>query len=75
MHAKDLELEVEERKRAENRFRMLLETSPTGIVISNGKGSIEDVNAEALRLFGYARKELVGQMIEILVPQASSTPT
>jgi PAS domain S-box-containing protein len=68
-HAKDLELEIEERKRAENRFRMLLETSPTGIVISDGAGRIEDVNAEALRLFGYNREELVGQMIETLVPK------
>ncbi len=68
-HAKDLELEIEERKRAEHRFRMLLETSPTGIVISDGAGRIEDVNAEALRLFGYEREELVGQMIEILVPR------
>jgi len=67
-HAKGLEHEIEERKRAELRFRMLLETSPTGIVISNGMGKIEDVNAEALRMFGYAREELVGQMIEILVP-------
>src|SRR6266446_2588076 len=48
---------------------MLLETSPIGIVISDGAGRIEDVNAEALRLFGYEREELVGQMIEILVPQ------
>ena len=68
-HAKYLELEVEERKRAEHRFRKLLETSPTGIVISDGAGRIEDVNAEALRLFGYEREELVGQMIEILVPR------
>jgi len=68
-HAKDLELQVEERKRAEHRFRMLLETSPTGIVISDRSGRIEDVNAEALRLFGYAREELVGQTIEILLPQ------
>ncbi len=68
-HAKDLELEIEERKRAEHRFRMLLETSPAGIVISDGAGRIEDVNAEALRLFGYEREELVGQMIEILVPR------
>ena len=68
-HAKNLELQMEERKRAENRFRMLLETSPTGIVISDRSGRIEDVNAEALRLFGYAREELVGQTIEILLPQ------
>jgi len=68
-HAKDLEHQIDERKRAEHRFRMLLETSPTGIVISNGVGRIEDVNAEALRMFGYAREELVGQMIEILVPR------
>ena len=68
-HAKDLELQVEQRKRAEHRFRMLLETSPIGIVISDGSGRIEDANAEALRLFGYEREELLGQMIEILVPR------
>jgi PAS domain S-box-containing protein len=68
-HAKDLEHQIEERKGAEHRFRMLLETSPTAILISNGTGRIEDVNAEALRMFGYAREELVGQMIEVLVPR------
>lgn len=68
-HTEDLEVEIEQRKRAENRFRMLLETSPTAIVISDGTGKIEDVNAESLRMFGYSREELIGQDIEILVPK------
>jgi hypothetical protein len=68
-HARTLEIEIVSRQRAESRFRMLLEASPIGIVIANCAGKIEDVNAEALRMFGYLREELIGQLIEILVPE------
>lgn len=67
-HSRKLEREMEERKRAEHRFRMLVETAPTGIVIADEKGRIADVNAQALHLFGYEREELVGQRIEMLLP-------
>lgn len=68
-HAAKLESEIEERRRAENRFRMLIETAPTGIVIADHEGRIADVNAQALRMFGYERAELAGQKIESLVPE------
>jgi PAS domain S-box-containing protein len=68
-HTKKLEIEIEERRRAENRFRMLIETAPTGIVIADQKGRIADVNAQALRMFGYGREELVGQPVECLLPE------
>jgi PAS domain S-box-containing protein len=67
--ARELEAEIEERKRAEHHFRMLVEAAPTGIVISNENGRITEVNAEALRMFGYSREELVGQAVETLLPQ------
>ena len=68
-HARDLELEIEARQRAERRFHTLLEASPVGIVITNGTGKIEEVNAEALRMFAYQREDLLGLPIEILVPE------
>ena len=64
-----LEEEVVERKRAEERFRMLVETAPTGIIISDAKGRIVDANAHSLSMFGYERGELVGQLMEVLLPE------
>lgn len=69
-HATKLEAEVAERQRAEARFRMLVESAPSGIIIVDGKGRIVDVNPHAIQLFGYDRKELVGQAVEMLVPSA-----
>ena len=69
--ARDLETEIEERKRAEARFSALVETAPIAIVIADGKGCIVEVNAQALRIFGYDRRELMGATIEMLLPEAA----
>lgn len=69
-HAARLEIEIAERKRAEERFRMLVETAPTGIIIADAKGRIVDANPHATRMFGYKRDELVGKAVEFLLPQA-----
>jgi two-component system, cell cycle sensor histidine kinase and response regulator CckA len=68
-HAEKLEAEVEERKKAENRFRMLIETAPMGIVIADKRGRISEVNAQALQMFGYGREELLRQSVETLLPE------
>jgi PAS domain S-box-containing protein len=59
------------RKQAEQRFRLVVETAPSGIVMVDLTGKIILVNSRTEKLFGYGRKELLGQSIEILVPEYS----
>ena len=53
---------------ADQRFVGLLEAAPDAMVCVTGDGTIALVNAQAERLFGYGRDELVGQPVELLVP-------
>src|SRR5258708_6765407 len=57
------------RKKAEERFRAVIEAAPDAMVIVNRDGRIVLVNAQTQKLFGYARQELLGQSVEMLVPQ------
>jgi PAS domain S-box-containing protein len=54
----------------EERFRLAIEASPTGMLIVDPAGNIVLVNAQVERLFGYTRGELVGSSLELLVPPA-----
>jgi len=58
-----------ERERAEDKFRLTVEASPNGIVLVNGEGRMVLVNAETEKPFGYAREELIGQAVEMFVPE------
>ncbi|HZI81770.1 MAG TPA: PAS domain S-box protein, partial [Vicinamibacterales bacterium] len=53
----------------ERLFRTVVESSPSGVVMVDRRGTIVLVNRETERLFGYTRDELIGQSIELLVPQ------
>src|ERR1051325_2601825 len=54
---------------AEARFRGLLEVAPDPIVIVAEHGIIQIVNRQTELAFGYSRDELIGQPVEVLVPE------
>jgi PAS domain S-box-containing protein len=69
-HEADQRARIEEALRASDvKFRGILESAPDAMVIADRRGRIVLVNAETEHLFGYGREELVGQLVDILVPE------
>lgn len=50
-------------------FASLLESAPDAVVIVDEHGRIRLVNSQTERMFGYARSELIGQEVELLMPE------
>jgi PAS domain S-box-containing protein len=62
-------VDITERKRSVEQFRMAIEAAPTGMLMMNREGVIVLVNVQVEKLFGYPREELLGQRVEMLVPE------
>ncbi|MBV8206283.1 MAG: sigma 54-interacting transcriptional regulator [Acidobacteria bacterium] len=56
-------------RRSEQQFRSLFDFSPDCIVVTDATGRITQANPQLQRLFGYSAEELVGQPVEVLVPE------
>jgi len=56
-------------KHSEGWFRALFEAAPSGQMVVDVAGRITLLNAEAEKMFGYGRGELIGKPVDILVPQ------
>ncbi|HEV8385640.1 MAG TPA: PAS domain S-box protein, partial [Candidatus Acidoferrales bacterium] len=61
--------DITARKQAERKFRGLLESAPDASVIVGADGKIALINSQTEALFGYQRKELLGQPVETLIPE------
>ena len=61
--------DITERKETEAKYRGLMEAAPDAMVVINQSGAIVLMNNQVENLFGFMREELVGQPIELLVPE------
>lgn len=59
---------IHARRELESRLLQVIETMPNGIIMVNDSGAIEIVNAQAEKIFGYERNELLGKPVEQLIP-------
>ena len=64
-----LRLDIAARSRSETKFRNLLEAAPDAVVIVDKDGRIALVNTQTETQFGYGRNELLGQPVEMLMPE------
>lgn len=53
----------------EARFRLFVDAAPNALVVVNDEGRIAFVSQQTERLFGYGRKELIGQPVGLLIPE------
>ncbi|MCF7818912.1 MAG: PAS domain S-box protein, partial [Kiritimatiellales bacterium] len=67
--------DITERKVAENALQArekqlatLMDSTPDGLVLADPTGHIAMANRQIEEMLGYAREELVGQMVEVLIP-------
>ena len=61
--------DITERKQAQERILSLLDSAPDAMVVVGADGRIVLVNTQTEKLFGYQRAELLGQPVEVLVPE------
>jgi PAS domain S-box-containing protein len=61
-------IDITARKAAEEHLRLVMEAAPNAMIAVDDDGHISLMNAQAERLFGYVRAELLGQSVERLVP-------
>ncbi|MGB0954784.1 MAG: PAS domain-containing protein [Panacagrimonas sp.] len=60
--------DITDRKRQEEKFRAVVEAAPTAMIMIDESGVIVLTNALVEKLFGYSREELLGKMVDVLVP-------
>ena len=60
---------IADRKNEEQKFQAILESAPDAMIVTDAQRKIVLMNSQVERLFGYKQDELIGEEIEILVPE------
>ncbi len=61
-------IDITESLKAGEQFRLVVESAPSAMVLANQKGEIVMINKQTEVLFGYTREELIGEKVELLLP-------
>jgi len=61
--------DITSRKQADEQFRLMVESAPSGMLMLDQTGVIRLINTQLEKQFGYSRQELLGQPVELLVPE------
>ncbi|MBP9163936.1 MAG: PAS domain S-box protein [Leptospiraceae bacterium] len=69
---KTLVIEMNERKQANKRFELVVESIPHSVLLVDANGFIQFANFQTENYFGYKIEELIGQKIEIIVPKENA---
>ena len=62
-------IDISERKKADERFRLVVESAPNAMILANRDGIITLINNQTEKLFGYRKNELIGNKLEMLIPK------
>ncbi len=62
-------LDITERRQAEERWRLAVEAAPVAMIMADPQGKMTLVNAKVETVFGYQRSELIGERIDLLLPE------
>jgi len=65
-------IDITERKRAEERFRLVVESAPNAMVLINAEGNTTLVNSQTEKIFGFSREELINREVEKILPSLFS---
>lgn len=68
--ALELSRDFAEGERADERYHLTIEASPSALVVADGRGRIVLANEKAVGLFGYSQHELLGQDVAMLVSES-----
>jgi PAS domain S-box-containing protein len=57
-------------RQSEQRFRLVVESAPSGMLMVDEHGIIVLVNSQVERIFQYSREEMIGQTVDFLIPES-----
>src|SRR5216110_656846 len=68
-HVRGVSRDITGRKLAEEKFQLVLDAAPNAMIMVDSAGVITFANASATTVFGYSLSELIGRLIETLIPE------